>query len=396
MLKRALLIGLLLSGTAIAQQELAISGKDIESGAADARLAALAKQAAAAGKPVVVNAPAIWHDKIAATLRAAGATNVKLNDSFFENVVVRVEDKPAAKAEPAPAPKPVEAPKPAVAPAVAAPAPRPAEAPRPAAPPPPPAEAAPAPKPAAISAAATTPEPATSVEPAAAPTAPPAPAAAAPTATTASTQSPPPAAVPPTPAPAAAAAAVTQGAAAVRERLERSLNEGKPAAGELGADQLQKGDVVYVEGDVRAVVRRERLYSRLFWLTGEVNLQRVEFTPLAENRYEVQDKLGSNVVLRSASAEPQVFTAAVPGDGEAERGEMQKLYADGRSITRSMKVEQMRQGDTLYVGKKAAVVLRREGTDAVRYWLDGGIDLNQKGLQKDGANKYKALSDTLH
>jgi len=396
MLKRALLIGLLLSGTAMAQQELAISGKDIESGAADTRLAALARQAAAAGKPVVVNAPAIWHDKIAATLRAAGATNVKLNDSFFENVVVRVEDKPAAKAEPAPAPKPVEAPKPAVAPAAAAPAPRPAEAPRPAAPPPPPTEAAPAPKPAVTSAAAATPEPATSVEPAAAPAAPPAPAASAPAATAAPAPTPPPAAVPPAPAPSAATAAATQGPAAVRERLERSLNEGKPAAGELGVDQLQKGDVVYVEGDVRAVVRRERLYSRLFWLTGEVNLQRVEFTPLAENRYEVQDRLGSNVVLRSASAEPQVFTAAVPGDGEAERGEMQKLYADGRSITRSMKVEQMRQGDTLYVGKKAAVVLRREGTDAVRYWLDGGIDLNQKGLQKDGANKYKSLSDTLH
>ena len=104
MLKRALLIGLLLSGTAIAQQELAISGKDIESGAADARLTALAKQAAAAGKPVVVNAPAIWHDKIAATLRAAGASNVRLNDGFLENVVVRVEDKPATKVEPAPAP----------------------------------------------------------------------------------------------------------------------------------------------------------------------------------------------------------------------------------------------------------------------------------------------------
>ena len=104
MLKRALLIGLLLSGTAIAQQELAISGKDIESGAADARLTALAKQAAAAGKPVVVNATAIWHDKIAATLRAAGASNVRLNDGFLENVVVRVEDKPATKVEPAPAP----------------------------------------------------------------------------------------------------------------------------------------------------------------------------------------------------------------------------------------------------------------------------------------------------
>ena len=45
----------------------------------------------------------------------------------------------------------------------------------------------------------------------------------------------------------------------------------------------------------------------------------------------------------------------------------------------------MRQGDTLqYVGKEGrGGAAPRGSTDAVRYWFDGGIDLNQKGLQKD-------------
>ena len=93
------LIGLLLSGIGHRPAGMAISGKDIRSGAADARLTPGQTSHRRTGKPVVVNAPAIWHDKIAAPRRRE---QCELNDSFLRNVVVRV-DKPAAKVEPAPA-----------------------------------------------------------------------------------------------------------------------------------------------------------------------------------------------------------------------------------------------------------------------------------------------------
>jgi len=42
-----------------------------------------------------------------------------------------------------------------------------------------------------------------------------------------------------------------------------------------------------------------------------------------------------------------------------------------------------------------AVVVRREGPKLTRYWLEGTLDLGQPGLQKDGTNKYKVISDTI-
>jgi hypothetical protein len=204
------------------------------------------------------------------------------------------------------------------------------------------------------------------------------------------------AAPPPAPAPAPAAAKPVDTTAATRQRLEKSLNEGRAADGELSPDQLEKGDIVYVDGGVRAVVRRERLHSRLFWLNGELELKRVELKSLGENRYELQDKLSTNAVLHTATAAPQQFTAAVPAEGDAERAQFQKQYAEGRPITRTFKLEQVRSNDSIYIGKGVALVMRRDGTDYLRGWLEGSIDLNQKGLQKDGSNKYKVVSDNLH
>jgi len=57
MLKRLALATALLASSAWAQQEISITAKDIETGAADAKLAELGRQAAASGKEVVINAP---------------------------------------------------------------------------------------------------------------------------------------------------------------------------------------------------------------------------------------------------------------------------------------------------------------------------------------------------
>lgn len=372
MLKRLALATALFASSAWAQQELALTAKDIESGSADAKLAELGRQAAVTGREVVVNAPKEWHAKIAAKVKAGGKADVKLNDSFFENVVVRVSDKvapkPAEPAKPAEAAKPVEPPKP-----IAAPAPKPAAPvapPKPVEPPP-----APAPKP------VETPPPAPA--PAPAPVAPP----------------PAPVEAPKPAAPAPAVASAADPSVAVRQRLLQSLNEGRPAAGDLDVSQLLKGDTVYIEGSVRAVVRRDRLKTALHWLAGELNTKRAELRPLGEDRYEVLEPLaaGEGSLRNDPTGAPQLFTGKIPGDADAERLEMEKSYAEGRSIMRSARADQLKQGDILYLGKSAGVVVRRDGTSLVRYWLDGAIDLNQRGLQKekDSASKYRVLSDNI-
>lgn len=368
MLKRLALATALLASSAWAQQEISITAKDIESGAADAKLAELGRQAAATGKEVVINAPKEWHGTVAAKVKAGGAAPVKLNDSFFENVVVRVADK-AKAVEP---PKPAEAPKPAAP----APAPKPVEAPKPAAP-------APAPKPVEAPKAEVPPPPPAPVEaPAPAPV----------------VEAPPP---PPKPveAPKPAAPAVDPNIA-IRQRFEQNLHGGKPARGEIEQTQLAKGDIVYIDGDVRAVVRRDSLGTTLYFLNGELNLQRAELKPLAANRYEVVDKITAttNVSLRNtASGDAQIFAAAVPAEGAAERAEMEKLYAEGRPVGRSLRVDQLNQGDFVYLGKSSALVVRRDGGQLARYWLDGSLNTNQVGLQKEkgASGKYKVLSDNI-
>ncbi|MBN8482258.1 MAG: hypothetical protein J0L88_11780, partial [Xanthomonadales bacterium] len=133
MINRAVILSLLLAAPAWAQQSLDISEKDIASGAAQARLAAMAREAAANGKRIIVTAPQHLHRQIAAGLAAGGKTEVVLRDGFYENVLVRAEDRVEEPAKPEPKPEPkVEAkpsPKPAPASAVASPPPRPAAAP---------------------------------------------------------------------------------------------------------------------------------------------------------------------------------------------------------------------------------------------------------------------------
>lgn len=375
MLKRLALATALLASSAWAQQEISITAKDIESGAADAKLAELGRQAATTGKEVVINAPKEWHGKVAAKVKAGGAATVRMNDSFFENVVVRVAEK--AKVEP---PKPVEAPKPATPPPapapVAPPPPKPAEAPKPA---PKPVEA---PKPA-------TPPAAPAPAPAPIETPPPAPAP---------VQAPPPTPAPPPPAAKPTAPAVDP-SVAIRERFEQNLNGGNAAKGDIEQTQLQKGDLIYIDGDVRAVVRRDRLGTTLFWLSGDLNLQRAELKPLADNRYEVMNKItgSSNISLRGVAGEAQMFSAKVPAEGDAERADMEKSYAEGRPVGRSLRVDQLAQGDMLYLGKTSALVVRRDGGQLARYWLDGELNTNQVGLQKEkgASGKFKVLNDNI-
>jgi hypothetical protein len=85
MIKQVVLLSALCTGTAWAQQNLDISEKDVASGAAQARLSAVARQAASSGKRVVVTAPQHLHAQIAAGLAAGGKADVVLRDGFYEN-----------------------------------------------------------------------------------------------------------------------------------------------------------------------------------------------------------------------------------------------------------------------------------------------------------------------
>ena len=47
------------------------------------------------------------------------------------------------------------------------------------------------------------------------------------------------------------------------------------------------------------------------------------------------------------------------------------------------------------MARKYAAV-RRSGNDLARYWVVGQLDLQQAGLQPDGANKFRVVADTVH
>jgi outer membrane biosynthesis protein TonB len=368
-----LLAAVFAAAPAFAQQNVDISGADFQSGAGDARLTTLGREAAKSGRRVVVTAPQEWHAKIAAKIRAGGAADVVLKDGFYENVLVRVEDKPEppkpepkaeAKAEPKPEPKaartvandrvPVDVPGPK--PTLPPPAPEP----KPVVTAPPPPVATPAPVVAAP---------------------PPAAAKAAPVATA---------------TPAAAPAAATPDVVKIQKRLEESLNNGRAAEGPLSVAGLQNGDTIFVDGPVRAVVRRESLRPRMFWLDGDLDLRRTELKDLGGNRYQVLEPVrGESYSLREDHADQgKSLVAAAPPANSPGRATFERDYNDGHAIDETIAVDKLRSGDLVYAGKGMAVVVRREGAKLARFWLVGTLDLGQTGLSKDG-NKYKVISDTL-
>jgi outer membrane biosynthesis protein TonB len=362
--KLLLAAALAAAAPAFAQQNIDISGAEFQSGSGDAKFATLGREAAKSGKRVVVTAPQEWHAKIAAKIRAGGSADVVLKDGFYENVLVRVEDKPAEppkpepKAESKPArvaaervPQDVPGPKPTLPPPEAAP---------------PPVVSAPPPVPVATPA--------------------PPPVQQAPVQQVAVAK----------PAPAAAPAKPDVGK--IQKRMEESLNNGREAEGPLSVSGLQSGDFIFVDGPVRAVVRRESLRPRMFWLDGELDLRRAELKDLGTNRYQVINPIsgGTNYALREdRNAESKDFVAAVPPDNSPVRATFERDYNDGHAIDESIAIEKLRSGDLVYTGKGMAVVVRREGAKLTRFWLDGTLDLGQSGLQKDGANKYKVISDTI-
>ena len=376
MFRKLVLAGFLVAANATAQQAADITGADFSSGKGDAKLAALGREAAASGKQLVITAPPEWHKSIAAKIRAGGHADVVLREGFYENVLVRVENKPdPAKAEADKAAAEKAAAEKAAARAAAKTAPAATPAPKPA------PKSTPTPAPAAVA----VPAPAPAPVPVAAPP----------------TQAPKPAAVPTqAPAPPVARAAVAPAAAkpdvaAIRGRFEQSLMQGRSAQGELSADELVSGDLVYADEPVRAIVRRVAGRPELYWLDGDLDLRRSELKVVAPNRYQVVTAIRGDGTLRR-EFDSKAFVAHVPASDAPARSALEGKYNDGKPIAEQIDSSKLRTGDVVYSGDGVAVVVRREGGDQRRYWLDGELDLGQRGLQKDGTGKYKVVGDLSH
>jgi hypothetical protein len=376
MLKKFVLVSALVAAPAFAQQNTDISGAQFLAGQGDATLATLGRQAASSGKRLVITAPAEWHARIAAKVRAGGNADVVLRDGFYENVLVRIEDKGAkaagvdterstqaevekSKAEAAKAKAEAERIR-----AEAERAKAEAEALK--------AEAEKA-KAEAEMAKAQAAQAAARPAAAPAPVAAPAPAASAPA----------------KPAPAAT------DAGAIRAKFEQTLMGGRAAEGDLAVDALQSGDTLYVDGPVRAVVRREGLRAVLYWLDGELDLRRSELKVLADNRYQVLAAIRGEGTLRREFGDGKMLEARPPADDAPVRAALERDLNDGRRIDDTIAIARLRHGDVIYVGENAAVVVRRDGKSLLRFWLEGELDLTQPGLAADGANKYKVLRDTV-
>ncbi|MCW5577463.1 MAG: hypothetical protein KIS89_02380, partial [Dokdonella sp.] len=193
----------------------------------------------------------------------------------------------------------------------------------------------------------------------------------------------------------AAAAAAANGIDAVRARLEKSLNDGRPASGSLSVDKLASGDTLYVDGAVRAVVRRDRGKALLYWLDGDLDLRRSELKELAPNRYQVLGLIRGEGTLRREFADAGRVEAQVPAASAAARLSFEQNLNNGQTFNDTLRPADLRSGDMLYVDGSTIAVAHRDGLTLKRYWLQGPIDLNQDGLLREAASRYRVTRDTI-
>ena len=179
--------------------------------------------------------------------------------------------------------------------------------------------------------------------------------------------------------------------------MVQTLNGGQAAAGTLQVSQLQKDDLLFVDGPVRAVVRRFGPRNQLYWVEGDLNLDRAELVPTGNDRYRVSEPI-RNVLkptLRGSTKTSSLkFVASVPGAKSPARAAIERQYNDGKDIAATVTPTELRSGDLIYTGEGSAVVIRRSVNGIDRYWLTGELDLSQSGLQTQG-NAIRVLNDTI-
>jgi len=388
MLKKLVLAAALVATSALAQENTDISGANFQSGSADAALASLGRKAAASGSRLVITAPREWHAKIAAKVRAGGKANLVLRDGFYETVLVRVEDKSAATAAAGPDRARAEAQRSRAevekARAETEAAKAQAETAR--------AEAE---KAKAEAEAAKAAAEKASAEAEAARARADAERAAAEKARVESERAIAAKPLVALPASRTAAPVAASADADVRSRLEKAINGGRAAAGSMAVAKLQSGDTLYADDGQVAVVRRESGKPIMYWLDGELDLRRTELRETAPNRYQVLGEIRGDGELRKEFAGENRVEAKIPAADSAARAAFEKNLNNGQAFTDTLHPGDLRSGDVLYVDGDTIAVARRDGFNLTRFWLVGSIDLQQAGLLRDAANRYKVTRDTI-
>ena len=79
----------------------------------------------------------------------------------------------------------------------------------------------------------------------------------------------------------------------------------------------------------------------------------------------------------------------------AARAAFEKNLNNGQAFTDTLRPGDLRSGDILYVEGNTIAVARRDGLNLTRFWLVGSIDLQQAGIVRDAANRYKVTRDTI-
>lgn len=409
--KLALTIALVLAtAPLLAQENTDISGATFQSGGADATLAALGRDAAASGSRLVITAPHEWHAKIAAKVSAGGKANIVLRDGFYETVLVRVQDKEEIRqaAAPSEAERAAQRSRAEVEKAKAEAETAKAEAEKAKAE----AEAAKAAaeqasaeaaraKAQADAEAARTREEAARVaaekerlerERAAAAAQPLVALPAGKAGTRANAGKP---AARTNAGKAAESVPALTGDAAVRARMEKSLNDGRSADGELAVDRLKSGDTLYADSGQIAVIRREGGKPIMYWLAGTLDLRRSELKETAPNRYQVLGLIRGEGSLRREFAGQNQVQARLPAANAPARSQFESSLNDGKPFNDSLAPADLRAGDVLYVDGDAVAVAHRDGFALKRYWLVGAVDLNGQGVQMETGNRYRVTRDGL-
>ena len=92
---------------------------------------------------------------------------------------------------------------------------------------------------------------------------------------------------------------------------------------------------------------------------------------------------------------PILLVVAEPADTDSVRTSMEKRYNETKRIDERVETNKLKVGDVIYAGNGAAVVVRREGSRLLRMWLIGSLNVNQLGIEAQGANKYKVLNGVI-
>ncbi|MFK7957722.1 MAG: hypothetical protein AB8B96_16600 [Lysobacterales bacterium] len=175
--------------------------------------------------------------------------------------------------------------------------------------------------------------------------------------------------------------------------LQERLNRGRPIERSMEVGELRRADVLFSTRGVIAVVRSSGTRQRVYWLEGDINLERPEIKRERAGRYSVLRPLPKREIPEVAgnkASGPVVAEAPASADPDvAEKRRMEEKFNAGRTVDRELSVAALRPDDVLYVGTGRILVARRVQAKMKRYWLSEAINLELEEIEKTGNRRYR-------